>query len=498
MKMRHKIMTTAVVIFLFSNLIAQTQVPDYHQKQNSSTKFSIPPNSSGDKFSPKGHLTPQFPVQRFTAEPDFTTLPDLPGNRNLNEEVAYYYDSICFTDTSGYQNYEIPSRDETGRIHSELIKEKEPGSNDWVNLWYGNFVYHPSGKLDSTAYNGWDSALNQWTDSWKYKYTYDSSENLVLYESQYFTTYWNNNRQYIYTNDTSGNRTSIQKRDWDSQNHKWEDDYKIYYTYDNDNNLATYMIRYWYSNNGVWLNNYRIVYGYDQTGILIYSRDYSWDDQNYVWDDFTKSDYIYDPSGNLISEIVKSAYNLDTIATFYYTYDSFNNQLLEVHELIPYYGAGLQEWDKTEYDYDYINHTGSATSYFKDNGTWVPIDRYFDLNLFGRYQIHIYGHYKVDFHYSSYIYDIEESTINNNTFLEVFPNPAESELNIKVHSDSPVSGNISLYDCRGNLVYKVHTGKLYQGDNTLKIDVSDLVPGVYILKFSNEKIYETRKLVITK
>ena len=82
---------------------------------------------------------------------------------------------------------------------------------------------------------------------------------------------------------------------------------------------------------------------------------------------------------------------------------------------------------------------------------------------------------------------IEEMTLSN---LSVYPNPAATMT--KIQFDLKYTSKIEavMYDLNGTVVRKVHRGKVEAGTLVETIDVSDLAPGMYIMKVNiGEEVY---------
>lgn len=77
--------------------------------------------------------------------------------------------------------------------------------------------------------------------------------------------------------------------------------------------------------------------------------------------------------------------------------------------------------------------------------------------------------------------------------LAVYPNPTDGELNIGFAvSDSKV--NIVITDLSGKTVYNDVMNDVQPGDN-INVDMSDVLPGAYILKVAGETVNDTFKLI---
>lgn len=77
--------------------------------------------------------------------------------------------------------------------------------------------------------------------------------------------------------------------------------------------------------------------------------------------------------------------------------------------------------------------------------------------------------------------------------LAVYPNPTDGELNIGfAASDSKV--NIVITDLSGKTIYNNIMSDVQPGDN-INIDLSDVLPGAYIVKVAGESLNDTFKLI---
>jgi hypothetical protein len=75
--------------------------------------------------------------------------------------------------------------------------------------------------------------------------------------------------------------------------------------------------------------------------------------------------------------------------------------------------------------------------------------------------------------------------------IKVYPNPATDKLNVEVS----VTSKVQMLDINGKQVIAEQNVNANQKHS---IDVSDLAPGVYMLKIYNDKFVNTKKVVIRK
>jgi Secretion system C-terminal sorting domain len=82
------------------------------------------------------------------------------------------------------------------------------------------------------------------------------------------------------------------------------------------------------------------------------------------------------------------------------------------------------------------------------------------------------------------------------TSLEVGPNPADEHARIFVNLDASAQVKISLYDINGREVKTIVNGQRDAGSFDTDLDVSDLTPGLYILRMQQGDQAFTRKLTV--
>lgn len=79
------------------------------------------------------------------------------------------------------------------------------------------------------------------------------------------------------------------------------------------------------------------------------------------------------------------------------------------------------------------------------------------------------------------------------TALNVYPNPVENTLNIRLELEETTAANVRIYNQLGQQVLQ-YQERLNQGENQLMYDVSDLPTGQYVLEISNGQRVSVSKL----
>jgi len=91
--------------------------------------------------------------------------------------------------------------------------------------------------------------------------------------------------------------------------------------------------------------------------------------------------------------------------------------------------------------------------------------------------------------------DLISSTSENQFSATLLPNPAVSNTTISINNTADANTSIQLYDLSGKLVQNVFEGKVNSGNFAKKIDVSNLAPGVYIVKTTAGKQVSSQQFI---
>ncbi len=88
---------------------------------------------------------------------------------------------------------------------------------------------------------------------------------------------------------------------------------------------------------------------------------------------------------------------------------------------------------------------------------------------------------------------------DNDYFINIYPNPAQTEISIAIRVIEQSEINISLLDLSGRDIGKGINGlQMNPGNGVLKIPVSSIMPGMYIIKFSINGKLDARLITIQK
>jgi hypothetical protein len=97
------------------------------------------------------------------------------------------------------------------------------------------------------------------------------------------------------------------------------------------------------------------------------------------------------------------------------------------------------------------------------------------------------------------ISDLEEYEVNNGRFyLDVFPNPAYSQVTVRYAYDDilPESIEINLFDIAGRKVKQIFDGIINHGEKQIELDIRDLTSGMYYVQLMNGVEILTYPLIV--
>jgi hypothetical protein len=89
--------------------------------------------------------------------------------------------------------------------------------------------------------------------------------------------------------------------------------------------------------------------------------------------------------------------------------------------------------------------------------------------------------------------------IEPENYLTVFPNPAQSLINIKLFHPYKQEVSVSLLDASGKEIkHIINNLRDYYGRNSLQFTLDEFLPGMYFLKVKTEKKTYYERFVINK
>ena len=87
---------------------------------------------------------------------------------------------------------------------------------------------------------------------------------------------------------------------------------------------------------------------------------------------------------------------------------------------------------------------------------------------------------------------IDESDFSTS---RIFPNPASEFIQIEINANAIGNINIELISLNGSIVNSI-SNDVHSGLNTLEMDISDVVSGIYFIKISKDGVNHFEKVII--
>lgn len=82
--------------------------------------------------------------------------------------------------------------------------------------------------------------------------------------------------------------------------------------------------------------------------------------------------------------------------------------------------------------------------------------------------------------------------------IRLYPNPMNNSATVDLHLEEPSEVTIVVYDITGKVAANVFTGEMNSGNNTVKINTSEIPAGIYFTTIVSNNVKKTLKTVIIK
>jgi hypothetical protein len=357
-------------------------------------------------------------------------------------------------------------------------------NNAWVNFQKQEFVYNTNGDWVDWKRMMWDSLA--WANMWHYSWHFDANglNDTAMYQVGQ-DSLWVNNWLAIPAYDGNGYLTSALIYTW--LNNHWEVSSRDTSTNNSNGKPLTYLTQNWV--NSSWVNTSFNTYSWDTAGNQLSYLYQLW--QNNAWENIFSTFFTYDPVGNKVMDISQSWSNGTWVnsSRILYDYDTSINLLSETSQ--DWVNAAWRHAYTQQYTYDSWGNslTGKIMHWF--NG-WQPYDG--GLPVFANHQLDGSVDLTEVYRYTAVIDSILLFTEPTQppSQITLYPNPAHSMVYVSMPGKSTdQNGSLIIYDLRGQIIF---TKQLV--NETTGIDVSSLNPGVYFVRFSDNR--ETRVLKFVK
>ena len=210
------------------------------------------------------------------------------------------YDFISLTDSIPSEKT-VTEYDSIGNQILDIVYRWDSYTNDWFKSSKFEYTYDSIGNMIlQLEYYGYSYA-NEWIRYLKHENTYNSNENMTLqlkYNWYSPTNDWVIELKYEYTYDSNGNRTLLTIYGWRSNINAWDISSKLEYTYDSNGNMILQLEYNWWSNINEWVIHSKYEYTYDSNGNRTLLEVFSWISIINDWVEYFKEESTYDSNGN--------------------------------------------------------------------------------------------------------------------------------------------------------------------------------------------------------
>lgn len=320
-------------------------------------------------------------------------------------------------------------------VKTTLIEQSSTASKPFENDYKQEVSRDSKGNVIREYHMQWNN--NAWDTTTISELSYDSQDNL-LSDSTYTVPGYQPVHKNLYAYNGSGQL--ISEMSFYYINNNWDSSYENQYVYVN-NKVAISIYRHYQNNQ--WYNLLWDSVGYNSNGIRNYALSKEWDTTAKQW-----------YNSRLENRTINS--NDQPTITKYATYDTSS-----------------KKWEdevEAQFNYNTNDDVSSIVVYAYFNGTKLPSPAYL--------RNYYYEHY----------FNVNVQEVGNTVKPVVFPNPANSFINIK----GAAEGIVSLINMAGQTVKQLQVNSAGQ---QITIPVSGLPAGNYILNFDGQDSQPYRQLV---
>lgn len=436
----------------------------------------------------------------------------VPDMTTFGPMYTYGWDTIKLYDTDGLIEQYSQTYNPQGKVTMQY--HEDWGTNPWNISIRKSYTYDENGNLGTTLTQKVfpDSIVNASLSL----YEYNAAKQLLSHQIQdwKYNTTWSNYYRFEYTYDNSGNLTGYTENTWAGG---WEIVLSKVYTYDSMDSLKTVVTQI--ASGTELVNNQRETYTRNAQGktTSVLFEEFA----NTAWRLSVKTDYTYQTDGKISTRIESQSYdgvNLVELLKYTYTFDAAGN-LTSIKE--------AEKHDNLWVDYFVTNHTYDAKKNLvqtlrekKKDADWTNYDRSTytsDANgstIEGKYETWADGNWspwvgRLEQYYNgkhdsfvlltAYRYEAKYSYIDlgigeneNESFFSVYPNPATNLISISGTKNSLITG-VKLLDASGQIALSQN----FNERGRIQVNISTLLPGVYILRIESQGLIENKKIVIS-
>lgn len=350
-----------------------------------------------------------------------------------------------------------------------------------------------------------------WVNYNRSEYKYDSNNNLTEETQMYWDTStfgWKNSSKMFYNYNTNNKATEFLYQNFDFDNNI-SYQYKTTYTYNTAGDLIEFIDEEW--NGSAWEKSYKLELVY--SGSIVSSGvNYEWTGTDWGFGEYSSNVTInYNGNGTISSSVadIWNGTNWVTSDRTIFTYDGNNNLILQDGQV--WDGTNWSSDNKLEKTYDSNGNAITEKESYLENGSFVVAlneTNNFDTSaLMSNFSNPFKDKTGIDFIFSgngivnkilnktgvntrtTYNYGEQTASVNDFNAIDfsIYPNPTSSI--IKINDSNFSIKNVELYSILGKKVMTSTKNKL---------NLQNLVNGVYLLKIETESGEFAAKRIIKK
>jgi len=369
---------------------------------------------------------------------------------NHTDSVQYTYDrqNIIEEATLVYKEGEwsidrtvIMEYDSEDKLLVLIAQKKE--ADIMINNVKINYEYNSDNSILNLHRQSWDVDIEDWVNSIQLNFEYNIDGLRTSQTGQRWTDgQWVNSSQFSYEYPADDVIITV-FQSWNSTNMAWQEirRSKNTTTYDNNDNIIAILTEKWI--NEMWQNDYEKTFEFNTDNQLTLRFEQEWDSQENEWRNYLREITTFNSSATLTQKTSIIEFWVET---------------------------GWRKDRKTTSD---LTEEGSISFTLRESWdeVWTPIDR--------------------TFYYYDLFTDVTELEVNPFN-LSISPNPGNGLVNINF-IELNTEAAIKLFNTQGQLIY---SKVINNSSNNLKLDLSHLPRGSYILQLNTDRQTSTQKMLI--
>ena len=323
----------------------------------------------------------------------------------------------------------------------------DTSNNVWKYSSLRDYYYDENGNDTLVTTLRWNEEAQLWENAYKFQYLFNDQNQKVLDNYYIFdaeTQVWNLTNKTTKTYDEYGFLDTLTHYNWYEEYEFWYGDYRQIYSWDEEGRRTEIIGQDFDLPYEHWFNDYKLNWEYEDGHQVFYSKQ-QWKYENADWlpDEETYNHYN---ENNKLDTILSKSWSLYTNSWSYI--------------------------NRTVYTF---NESGNTERYFSE----ISLDG----SLFETY-------YDTYYYYSKFITPDAVPELNALDF-SIYPNPANSKINILLQQDDWQNTEASILDISGRMVSTINL----QAILTI-VDISQLKSGVYFIRISNGNKSGVRKVIV--